>query len=372
MQFIEYVEIEGFRGLSNLRVGGLGRVNLITGKNNSGKSSFLEAIRLLASGGALPMLREILEYREGLSGAEGEGALGRGDLLALSTLFTGCPDLGAQTASFEISARGNLPQSIAQLKLSSGWFFRKFDAEQGSVTVTYEPASADLFGAEDLFPGLDLRAGGRKRIVPLERLLRRPTIRAESEMSQVPTVYLDPFSSRSTSQLGAMWDAIALTDAEREIVGALRVISRDIEAISMIGSDDRYRRRTAIAKSARFANPIPLRTFGDGINRLFGVILSLCNARNGILLIDELENGLHYSVQYEVWRTIFRLARVMNVQIFATSHSWDCVQSFQAAAAESEQEGVLLRLTKRGDDVIPTVFSERELAIASRDQVEVR
>jgi predicted ATP-dependent endonuclease of OLD family len=89
-----------------------------------------------------------------------------------------------------------------------------------------------------------------------------------------------------------------------------------------------------------------LRTFGDGVNRLFGVILSLCNARNGVLLVDEIENGLHYSVQTEIWRTIFRLANTLNVQVFATSHSWDCVRAFQEAASESPQDGVLVRLSK--------------------------
>ena len=115
-----------------------------------------------------------------------------------------------------------------------------------------------------------------------------------------------------------------------------------------------------------------MRTFGDGVNRLFGVVLSLCNARNGILLVDEIENGLHYSVQPEIWEMIFRLARSLNVQVFATSHSWDCVNAFQLAAAESPDDGVLIRISKKGDQVIPTRFSEEDLRIVSRDQIEVR
>jgi hypothetical protein len=173
--------------------------------------------------------------------------------------------------------------------------------------------------------------------------------------------------------MGALWDAIALTDVEQEIVTALKVISSDILAVSMIGSDERNTRpRTAIVKSARHPSPRPLRTFGDGVNRLFGVILSLCNARNGVLLVDEIENGLHYSVQTEIWRTIFRLATDLNVQIFATSHSWDCVRAFQQAAGDSPEHGVLVRLTARGDRIIPTLFTEEELKIATRDQIEVR
>ena len=64
--FIKSLEIDGFRAFTGLRVDGLGKVNLITGKNNSGKSSLLEAIRILATGGALRTIYEILDYREEL------------------------------------------------------------------------------------------------------------------------------------------------------------------------------------------------------------------------------------------------------------------------------------------------------------------
>jgi AAA15 family ATPase/GTPase len=191
-------------------------------------------------------------------------------------------------------------------------------------------------------------------------------------VSSFACVSLDPFSSRSTSQMGALWDAIALTDVEPEIVKALQIVSRDIQAVSVVGGDDRIRSRTAIARSATRAAPVPLRTFGDGVNRLFGIILSLCNARNGILLVDEIENGLHYSAQAEIWRTIFRLSSALNVQVFATSHSWDCVQAFQQAASESPQNGMLFRLSRLGERIVSTQFSESELASATRDQIEVR
>jgi hypothetical protein len=239
--------------------------------------------------------------------------------------------------------------------------------------LSYEPASGDFFDDVDGFPALDLDIAGRKRVVPLDRLNRRFPMRPEPDAAPVSCVYLDPFSSRSTSQMGVLWDAIALTDVEQEIVKALKVISADIQAVNVIGSDDRGpRARTAIAKSTRYASPVPLRTFGDGVNRLFGIILSLCNARNGVLLVDEVENGLHYSVQTDIWRTIFRLSKDLNVQVFATSHSWDCVRAFQEAASESPEEGVLLRLSRKDDQIIPTLFTEKELAIVTRDQIEVR
>lgn len=96
------------------------------------------------------------------------------------------------------------------------------------------------------------------------------------------------------------------------------------------------------------------------------------NARGGILLIDEFENGMHYSVQLDAWRAVFRLAKSLDIQVFATSHSWDAIEAFQRAAAEDPEDGVLIRLSRHGEDIIPALFSESELAIATRDRIEVR
>jgi len=369
--FIQNLEIKGFRALADLRIGTFGRVNLVTGKNNSGKSTLLEAIRILATGCSLRTIFDILNYREELSTSDTERIYLPTDLAPFCNLFTCFPNLSSCTEGFSIIAQGDLPAALSHIKAHIDWFVRKTDTERQSFS--YELASKDFFDDIEAFPALDVTLTARRRIIPLDKLQRRYPMRSDADAAPCPCIYLDPFSSRSTGQMGLLWDAIALTDVEPEIVKALQVISPDIQAVSLIGSDERTSRtRTAIARSSRYSAPVPLRTFGDGVNRLFGIILSLCNARNGILLVDEIENGLHYSVQTDIWRTIFRLANALNVQVFATSHSWDCVRSFQAAAAESPQDGMLVRLTKKDDQIIPTLFTETELAIVSHDQIEVR
>lgn len=112
---------------------------------------------------------------------------------------------------------------------------------------------------------------------------------------------------------------------------------------------------------------------GEGMNRMFGIALALVNAKDGMLLIDEVDTGLHYSVLPDLWRLIFEVAHRLNVQVFATSHSWDCIQAFQQAAdANTEEEGMLIRLEHRDGDVVPVMFDERKLNIAAREQIEVR
>ena len=169
-----------------------------------------------------------------------------------------------------------------------------------------------------------------------------------------------------------LWDRIALTDDEKDVVEALHIIAPTISGVNMVRDKSAFRSRTAIVRADDIAQPVPLRSFGDGLNRLFGIILSLVNARGGFLLIDEFENGLHYSVQLDTWRTVFRLAQSRDIQVFATSHSWDTIEAFQRAAAEAPGNGVLVRLARRNDEIVPTVFAEDELAIATRDKIEIR
>jgi len=183
---------------------------------------------------------------------------------------------------------------------------------------------------------------------------------------------VSPYGGESTVRLGAFWDRIALSDLEAQVVEALRIIDPSIAAVSMVGGDLSRRPRTAIVRSGKIPRPMPLRSFGDGLNRLFGIALSLVNAKDGLLLIDGFENGMHYSVQLDAWHMIFKLAATLGVQVFATSHSWDAIEAFQKVAAETPEEGVLVRLARKGEAIIPTVFREDELRIATRDGIEVR
>ena len=193
-----------------------------------------------------------------------------------------------------------------------------------------------------------------------------------SDGVRMPCRHVGPYAGAETNTLDDLWAGVALTDHEREVVEALRVVDPRICAASIVAGGASSRVATAIVRSGSFDRPVQLRSFGEGMNRLFAMVLSVANARSGVMLVDEFENGLHHSVQLDAWRMMFRSAVGLNVQVFATTHSRDVVDAFQEAAAESPEEGVLVRLTRRGDDIIPMVADEDELATATRHGIEVR
>jgi AAA15 family ATPase/GTPase len=181
--------------------------------------------------------------------------------------------------------------------------------------------------------------------------------------------------------IGDLWDNVPLSPLEQDVVAALRIVSPDVERMTLKAL--RHRRKgnaqdpaTAIripfARVESHDAPIPLGALGDAANRLFGIALALVHAKDGLLLVDEIENGFHYSVQPDLWRLIFEMATRLNVQVFATTHSYDCIKAFEEAARESEEEGVLIRLARKGHRTLVGEFDERELGVAVEGEIEVR
>jgi hypothetical protein len=306
---LESLRIENYRMFKRFEIPRLGRVNLLVGKNNSGKSSVLEAVRLYASAGADETIRSILESHDELRGGDDDGEFAA----AAKRLFTGR----------DIAWRG-----ASQIRIGP---------------MDERPVSIEIFDYE------------RVLTVGLRRIQH---------------AHVSPHGL-STEASARLWDLIALTDLEVHVTEALRIISPEIERISFVGEGDR--KRIPLAKLSSHPQPVALRSMGDGVNRLLGIALSLAYASGGVLLIDEVENGIHFTAQERLWALIFRLAHQLNTQVFATTHSWDCIEAFQhAAAVDEHEEAVLVRLDVHDAAVSPTTFSERELAIVTRERIEVR
>ena len=170
---------------------------------------------------------------------------------------------------------------------------------------------------------------------------------------------------------------MALTEEESQVVKTLNLIySERVERVAMIGEDSGSRRgagRRPVVRLRDEPRPVPLRSLGDGAVRLFGVALALANSKDGFLLIDEAENGIHHSIQRDFWTMILKAAHQNNVQVLATTHSWDCVAGFAKAATEIEEvDGALVRLDRYDDRIRAVEYTEDDLRIAAKHGIEVR
>ena len=154
------------------------------------------------------------------------------------------------------------------------------------------------------------------------------------------------------------------------------VLDADVDGIAVVGDPprrDTVRGRRVVVKIAGQAMPVPLQSLGDGAVRLFGVALALANSRDGFLVIDETENGIHHSIQRDFWKMVMQTAERNNVQVIATTHSWDCVVGFAHAANELEEvEGLLVRLERPPAGLRPITYDASRLKNIAKHGIEVR
>ena len=361
--------IRGFRGIKELTLPKLGRVNLLAGKNNTGKSSVLEALLLHAQNGSPEVIKEILAFREEMtlpaSISQPSAAF------EITNLFHGYPSLTDEFHDISISTSG--VTNPLQLTMSVNWLVERMD---GNGNVRLVDPEIKLFWNDSAdVPVLRIKTEMGVRTQRLDRrpgyMLRGHAIIDPLAKDRMPLEIVSSGYEDETDLLGILWDQITLTDMENDAIDVLRLFDPSILDFSMVAGEAPGQ-RVGMVRAKNIDHPVPLRSFGDGMNRLFGIALSLVNAHNGILLVDEFENGLHYSVQPDAWRMVFKLARDLDVQVFATTHSRDAISSFQEVAAECEDLGVLIRLNRRGDVIMPITYSEDELAIANRYAIEVR
>lgn len=354
------LEISNFRAFRRVLFPKLGRVNLIVGKNNAGKTTLLEALRLYAEGGAMSTVEELLESRDLLD----FGVKSSRDNLerletALEQLFNQQGDRFA--GQLAIGPRSGGPELMIE------WVAVDSSADSAAQQPLFSDEDASLIGE----PALRVKVGDRRAItVPLSRFDASRRWRGWIEVLPSTMIEADGIPR---SDLGEMWDSVALTDLEDLVLDALRLIEPDVERLSFVANADGYE-RVPVVKLRGFSRPVPLRTLGDGMYRMLALALGLVNARQGLLLADEVENGLHYSVQRQMWRLVFEMAARLNVQVFATTHSWDCIEAFQAVANSlSEIEGMVHRVERKTDGAVKVVdISEEELGIATENHIEIR
>lgn len=340
--------IENFRGIERLKVEGLGRVNLIIGKNNAGKTALMEALW------ALECEEEAAEALS-LSQAERMPDVEEGDFEGFwRPLFRG-----------EDAERGFKVQAT------------RMDGSELQLTM-YQPRSSGSHA-------VSLAAGGRRASNwTLEYELQREGKQESFKVIRRAKEVHYPEGSEKGMQ--AAWFSTGSPD-HQEVISALSKLKqqgRDSEVRDLLRwLDERVdgleilsptgTRAAIFVRVSGEPKMLPLKAMGEGVQRCLVIGTALAAEEFSLAAVDEIENGLHHSALGAVWKWLATVSVNRGIQVFATTHSEECVQAACQAFIELGDNGLkVIRLDRQEHETVAKVYDRDLVAAAKRMDIEIR
>jgi energy-coupling factor transporter ATP-binding protein EcfA2 len=367
------LRIKNFRGFREFSMSGLGRLNLLVGSNNCGKTTVLEAIHFLSvPGSPSPVWQAQLRRGELIEGVSDRQ-------LDVSRLVHGYrleEGSGFYLAGDSPGGRQELAAVFIPRELGA---WKNFDEEEENDNRTGENAAPELLPPLSLQLEWSIASSAVRRVLlPItrrgglsDRIVVVPPRAADAANAHRPVAFIAT-EGLSRDTIVSIFDSIVLTPDEAIVLQALHAIEPSIERIATVGTNRRASWRDVRGGMVMMVagKRVPVGSLGDGIWRLLGIALALARARGGVLLVDEIDTGLHYSVLVDMWRLVLETARNLDVQVFATTHSRDCYEAL-AAVTEPGRTEISLQRIERGK-VEAVAFTELEIRQAADRGLEVR
>lgn len=272
------INIIDFKCFKNFKVDGFKRVNLISGKNNIGKTAFMEACYInVYSQDNLSMATAIFDIK-----------VMRENINLLSKYVKGV----------EINSLDFLE------------YIKKCSIESNIIkTCKFEIVNSD----------------GNKEYIFNDNRINAKYF--SFDFKQIDNIeYIDNFGF-TDAQLIEVYETIQKEDKEAELNGLINQFDNSIDSFKVIGEtpqckiDGEYRE---------------LVEFGDGLKHYISIICAMYACKNGQLFIDEIDNGIHYTQLKSMWKLIFEISQKTNCQVFATTHSKECIEAFNELNASDD------------------------------------
>jgi len=361
---IDSLKIKNFRAFKDFSFERLERVNLITGSNNVGKSALLEALYLnlvpaKAITSNLDSNRDESSTQHNLFRGFNESRYNLDNMTKWGWLFH-AKDL---TKAVELVSSGN----GSKTQLTMDWWVGSEGL--GDIPLMPDISYDDL---QSLFLQVRVeKIEGAHRAEQTWKINRggghippQPYVFDSTPLRLLFNVY-----SRSPEEDTKWFSKLADVGRQDEIVSVLRLIEPRLKSLAVSTSDGPAMIYGDIGLSRR----VPMSQMGEGMVRLLSLVLEITNASGGVVLVDEIENGLHHSVLTKVWRAIGSAARQSDTQVFATTHSWECIRAAHEAFLQNGTYDFRLhRLERINGDIKAVTYDQKTLDTSVEMNLEVR
>ncbi len=323
MDGIKNIDIKNFRGIDHLRIDDFSRVNVFLGQNSSGKSSVLECI-LLLMGMSNPDLPQAINAIRSRS-------------------FSNFADLGYLFHNYDLKVKPEVAaelfdESNRHLSLEMTYIFD--EKSQSNVQDGHIPTSETKTFLNTLRMAFDIESGQNKTSYECGITVNPQGLISNKRMAEG---YLEKnsvaFISSDLAAGNPANDLVELAKRKRKDIVTERLQHFDsrITTLEILNN-------VAYVGLEGIDQLLTVNMQGDGLRRYLNIVAASANPMNNILLIDEIENGLHYSAYKKLWEAIFALAVGTNKQIFVTTHSKETIQKLNLMLTEHQEYQQEMRL----------------------------
>ncbi len=317
------IEILNFRGIKELKLRNCGNINIILGKNNSSKTSILESIFVL-SGSLNPEIILSINLFRNLRFNEQEdfrlifNGLNYEKNVKLSALgyFEDTRELEIRPASTDKIEQSTIPDISPDTlyRMSGNSNFSESSINQLVFATTFKERHQKLKSSTSTLYFVNGEFGTERKTTKDVYNNRAVFVTQSLVLSQ---------------NLEKELEDLIVNKQHLLIVDVLKEIDSSIIGLSL-------GHNKMIYVDIGISRLIPINLLGDGIRRMLSIILSIFNAKSGIVLIDEIENGLHYLALKSLWKSVILAAELCDVQLFTTTHNHETIKYIQECLTESD------------------------------------
>jgi AAA15 family ATPase/GTPase len=344
--------IENFRGISKLELSDLKKINLLVGRNNCGKTSILEAIFLL-SGMSNPQLPiNIHSFR--------------------NLILTKDEDFQFMFYNFDFKKRihiqGFISDKSRELNISPIYESSIHNNGQKEFIMSRDSVGVSQSSTEYTIEGikLDFKNHKNENYQCTIKIKENKLNLATEYKEDLICTYLNHSTTLNVNEKNM--ESLLVQKDLSKILEILREIEPRINDIRMgakgmvfvdIGKDQYY----------------PINIMGDGMGRVLNILAAIYSMKNGIVLIDEMETGLHHKSLKTVWKAILSASKKYNVQVIAVTHSYECIEalsSFYKETSSNDDEIRLFRIDKEEESYRAFKYSSDLLESGVTQSIEVR
>ena len=356
------INFQNFRGFKNIEIDGFKRFNILVGKNNCGKSSILEGIFLLVNPSNPELPLKINSLRDINMVDETFWKIFFNELEYNSSI---------KLKGYMINPRENRTLKIDSNSSSS----IKSSSEENGVDQTKIDFGYSHSGLSSKLNGLKYEYQLKKDLNKSYKVFNASVIEEKSGLKvNYPQDYSEQLngliisSNKLPSDNWNRFDKIQISKKKSSVVKVLQNLEPCLVDMSMSSNKIIY-------CDIGMENLIPMNMLGDGFCRFFSIVLAIYEAKDGIVLIDELENGLHYSSQKLVWEAILAAAEEYKTQVFIATHSYECISALSSVVEEnsSKKDEIRLFRIEKTDQIVTAIpYDYEEIKISLDKNWEVR